>query len=442
MADIHLSRELLRGLLRGELPPRIVVQIGLQHLMGLCPSCRDEIEAFRREQTAGPAADYSRTFEVLPALLEDQMAKLETEQQLARRDLSDLLRMPRAERASRVKRARGRFRAPALVRLLLEESQKQVRQEPEEALHLAELARTVANCNPGMPEFFDLTVLATAHMANACRAGDSPRQAEEHFRHARHVIRQHGVMHPAVLARVDDLEGSLRKDQGLLAKAEELLSRAAMLYRLVNAREDVTRVLINLGTVYDLQGDSQSAIETTRTALDKLPPDADPHLYLCGRFNLACQLYGAGRSQEAEETLQEDADLYQRFADSWTQLRLTWLRGNLADARGQEEPAERAYREARDGFIAEERGYDAALVSMDLAIFYLRQGRTDSVRRLAEEMVPILAAQDVHREALAALVLFQDAARRDELTIEKVREAAASLREGRGQGVGGRERFS
>jgi hypothetical protein len=72
------------------------------------------------------------------------------------------------------------------------------------------------------------------------------------------------------------------------------------------------------------------------------------------------------------------------------------------------------------------------MVSMDLALLYLRQGRSDDVRRLADEMVPILVAQDVHREALAALVLFQDAARRDELTIEKVRAAAASLQEARG----------
>lgn len=47
-------------------------------------------------------------------------------------------------------------------------------------------------------------------------------------------------------------------------------------------------------------------------------------------------------------------------------------------------------------------------------------------------MVPILAAQDVHREALAALVLFQDAARRDDLTVEKVSTAAAALQVARG----------
>jgi len=50
------------------------------------------------------------------------------------------------------------------------------------------------------------------------------------------------------------------------------------------------------------------------------------------------------------------------------------------------------------------------------------------VQRLAEEMLPIFQAQDVNREALAALRLFQEAARRQEFTIEKARELAAWLR--------------
>lgn len=53
------------------------------------------------------------------------------------------------------------------------------------------------------------------------------------------------------------------------------------------------------------------------------------------------------------------------------------------------------------------------------------------MRRIAEEMVPIFAAQDVHREALAALALFQEAARQDQLTVEKVREVTDYLRTAR-----------
>ena len=44
-------------------------------------------------------------------------------------------------------------------------------------------------------------------------------------------------------------------------------------------------------------------------------------------------------------------------------------------------------------------------------------------------MVPIFSAQDVHREATAALLLFQDAARREAVT---VREVGAYLEAARG----------
>lgn len=396
MADIHLTWEILRAMLRGEVPARMVVQMGLQHLMSVCPACREEVNAFEREQTAGAPAGYNRTFEVLPTLLQDHVARMEAEQRQARRDFAELLRFPREERAGRVRRARGRFRSAALVRLLIEKSQQHIPAEPEEAFHLAELARTVTHANPRMPEHFDLVVLATVHMANACRVGETPRLAEDHFLRARHVIQAHGVTHPEVLAHVDDLEGSLRKDQCRFEQAEELLTRAAMLFRLVYALEDAARVLLNLGTVYNLRGEPLRAIETTRSALDMMPPESEPRLYLCGRFNLACQLFSAGRREEAEEALDIDADLYDRFAAPWTRLRLTWLRGNLAEARGEAATAEQAYREVRDAFMGQGRGYDAAMVSKDWALLCLRQGRTDMVRQLGEEMMPILAAQDVH----------------------------------------------
>ena len=48
--------------------------------------------------------------------------------------------------------------------------------------------------------------------------------------------------------------------------------------------------------------------------------------------------------------------------------------------------------------------YDAAIVSMDLALLYLRQRRTAELKTLAKEMLPIFRSQDVHREAVAALV--------------------------------------
>jgi tetratricopeptide (TPR) repeat protein len=331
----------------------------------------------------------------------------------AERDLRDLLGRTAEDRAGMIGRARSRFRQPMLVRLLLEESRKRIPADPAEAYLLAELAWRMANRYPGMPGYADLYVLAVAHMANARRVGGDRRRANELFTLARRALMDLGVTDPAVVARVDDLLGSLRKDQRRLPEAARLLRRAAMQFGLINARPDAARVLINLGAVYHDQKDSARAIETTRSALALLGPEAEPRLHVCGLYNLAVYLTEEGRFEEAGEVLEWNEGLFRRFPEPWTQLRLLWLRGDIAGGMGDLAAAEQAYAECRAGFVAEGVGYDAALVSLDLAAVYLRQGRTADARRLAGEVIPVFQAQDVQREAMAALVLFQEAAEKD-----------------------------
>jgi len=129
--------------------------------------------------------------------------------------------------------------------------------------------------------------------------------------------------------------------------------------------------------------------------------------------------------------LEEDADLFNSFPQPWLQLRLRGLQGKIATARGDFATAEAAYLEMRDGFLQQGLGYDAAIVSMDLALLYLRQRRTAELKTLAKEMLPIFRSQEVHREALAALVLFQEAIREESITTAFVRELAAYLDEAR-----------
>ncbi|HYO16582.1 MAG TPA: hypothetical protein VE685_25570, partial [Thermoanaerobaculia bacterium] len=169
MDDLHISRELLWAVSRGELPASVISQIAAQHLMSLCRTCRREITRFQKERRAAEAAGSSRALELLPGVLEEQIPRIEGELQNAARDLEVLLALPPAERVQRVERARSRFRSATLVRLLIAESRKRVQTDPEEAFHLASLARLVAIRNPRMPRSFDLIALATAHIANACR---------------------------------------------------------------------------------------------------------------------------------------------------------------------------------------------------------------------------------------------------------------------------------
>jgi hypothetical protein len=71
--------------------------------------------------------------------------------------------------------------------------------------------------------------------------------------------------------------------------------------------------------------------------------------------------------------------------------------------------------------------YDTALVSLELAVFLIDEGKTAEVRELAGEITEIFKARDVHRETLAALAVFQAAADRATATTDLVRDLAAYL---------------
>jgi hypothetical protein len=72
--------------------------------------------------------------------------------------------------------------------------------------------------------------------------------------------------------------------------------------------------------------------------------------------------------------------------------------------------------------------YSVALVSLDLALLLSRQGRTGELKLLAAELIATFSAQEVHREANAALVLFQRACEEERVTAELITRLAMLLR--------------
>ncbi len=69
-----------------------------------------------------------------------------------------------------------------------------------------------------------------------------------------------------------------------------------------------------------------------------------------------------------------------------------------------------------------------ALVSLDLAAVYLRQGRPSEVGRLAQEMLVTFRALKIRREAIAAIFLLQEAVESERATLPLCAEIAAQLR--------------
>lgn len=428
LSDIHITREALRAVARGELSSRVLIEFAVKHLVALCPSCCEEIAAWERERkvTFTQAA-----FQAWPVLLRRHRQERDEKKEAAKRDLQKLLQWPHPERLARIDRSHRRFRGTTLGAMLLSESKKEMAANPERAWEMAETAEAALRRTMAGPGVGDLLVRASAYLGNIERVRGRYPEAKKRFAFARALIRSEGVTDPLVHAEVDSCEAMLHMHQGLFTEAEELLSRSVSLYMLSGAREEAAHPLVTLGLLYSLQGSYEKALQVTRSALADIRPKRNPRLYVSARFNLALFLCESGDHVAAAEALVQDGELFQQFPDLFTQLRLAWLEGKIALGYGQLESAEEILRKVRYGFVLQERGYETAMVTLDLALVYLRQGRSAELKQLAGEMHEVFSAEEVHQEAVAALLLFEDAALRETLSADLVVDLATYLKAAR-----------
>lgn len=422
----HLTPELSRAFRRGQIEQDDLIQVVFDHLPAVCPHCRAGFAALAEEEGSPVVAWRLAAFETLLAHYEPEVRESE---ERAAADVRRLLALPPAERKGTLLRAHRRFRGVTFVGLLLDEQERHLHVNPAMAYHWAELAWTAACQSPRMPA--DLLALTLSQMANSRRAAGDLRSAEEYFRQVRYLVARHPVTDLSVLARITYLEGSLRKDQQEFAKSRKLLDRAAMLHRLLGKPEDLAQVFLTMADACFYQGATGRAIAKVRKALALLDRKANLRLYLWARHNLGVYLAEEGRFDEVVALLAEDSPAYREHFEPVDLLRLSWLEGRIAAGQGRSADAEAILGATRDGLLKEGMGYSAAMVSLDLALLYARTGRAGELKRLAEEIGPIFSAQDVHREAIAALLLFQEGARQETLTLRTLEALADYLRDAR-----------
>lgn len=75
--------------------------------------------------------------------------------------------------------------------------------------------------------------------------------------------------------------------------------------------------------------------------------------------------------------------------------------------------------------------FDYALASLDAVLLYREEGRTSAIQSLSSSILKIFKAQNVHREAIAAVILFQEAAEQERVSAELVRRLQAFLSKAR-----------
>jgi tetratricopeptide (TPR) repeat protein len=361
--------------------------------------------------------------------------RLQTAQEWERAEaaslLTELLEHPGGRRQWIV-RNHPRFQTWGLFERLLQRGQEQSFDDPAAGEGLALLALEITDRLEGFSEerLEDFRARAWAVVANARRVRSDLRGAEEAFAIAfSHLAR--GTGEPMERAVLLDLKASLLRAQGRHAGALRLLARAIRIFRQLGEKHRAGRSLINMSVVYRYAGETESAIPLLYEALDLIDSSREPRLLLAAWNNLIDNLADNKQFMEAQKLLARARPLYRQFPEPWVQNRRRWVEGRIARGLGQERDAEALFLRARDGFLAEDAAYDTALVSLDLAALFAKQGRVKEVKRTAEEMMPIFSSRQIHREALAALIFWKQAVDAERTGTELVSGVAAFLKRAR-----------
>jgi len=267
------------------------------------------------------------------------------------------------------------------------------------------LADALAAEDGDEPRWIDLQAEAVAHHANAERVAADLAAAQTTMARAQQHLAA-GSGDPALAARVLELAASLDRETGQPDAALRKLQRAAALHREAGADDAFGRVLVQEGVLLAYVGDYGHSLEVLRQAFEFLVPKQDPRSVLAATQCLAFCLHQVGYDIAAAGLLAEAVRVVERRGDRIVSLRLRWLGARIQIALGHD--GETELRRVRDGFLQRGMVYDAALACLDLADHYARRQRLPDLRALALEMFPIFTSRQIHREALAALILLRD----------------------------------
>lgn len=379
------------------------------------------------------------TTEVLPGMVErlkealstvyDRLLALpgpdivpQSEDRLEAEDLLRRLKNTSKEIRVSLVRVAEEFQGWALCERVCDESIREAERDLEEAAAWAQLAQEIAERAP-VPEGLRSRIQGYAglHVANALRAGGDPEGAERSFAEAERLWLA-GSDPDALLdpGRRFDLKASLRRDQRRFEEALALLDEAVKVSRAPG------RILVNKGFTLEVMGEYERAADALHLAA-LLEDEGEPRLRDLLYIDLASHYCHLEKPQSAAELIKKILPRVAERGDEVDLIRILWLQGRIEAGLGRTDEALRLLAEARERFAAETRLYDVALTLLEEAILLLDQGRTAEVQVLAQGLAVVFEGPGIHREALAALRLFHEAAQREGASAELARDVLRYL---------------
>lgn len=326
-------------------------------------------------------------------------------------------------------RSDDRFHSYALCQHLLQRTREVTLDDTRAGEELARCALLVAEHldrnGYGERRVLDITARIWTEIANARRLAGDLVGAEEMFRRASAYLDESSD--PLEWARYHDLRASLRRTQRRCDEAVGLRDRAIRIYRRLQQHHCMACVMVNKACDLVEGGEPEEASEVARAALEHLDPGADLRALQAAQHNLVVALLDQDLTDEATRLFSQLDSMPFDRVEARARYRHLWLEGKLATAQGRFQEAESLLRTAREHYVELELPWDLSMLSLDLAIVYLQQGRTAQVKRSLSQVIPIFRSMNLYRDELAAIALLEKALAAETISLEYLQKIQAKM---------------
>ena len=295
------------------------------------------------------------------------------------------------------------------------------------AIHAVQCTERIDARRYSARRVLDFRSEAQAELGNAFRITEQLVKAEFALRRARELF-ELGTHNQLLEMRILELEASLDADRRCWENAINKLEKVYRYYRGHGENHLAGRALLKQGIYLSNAGDPGKALELLQKSLSLLDLAFDPVLTYAALHNQVWILLDSSRYREAERQLFSLRPLLEHSGGSINELRFRWAEGRIDAGLDRLERAEMTLREVRDGFVAVERPYDAALTSLDLAGVLIAQGKSEAAVEVVSAAYVTFSALRIPREAAAAVLALQIACEVGAATKAKVEEIARFLR--------------
>jgi len=256
------------------------------------------------------------------------------------------------------------------------------------------------------------------HIGNVCRGRGDLKGAEEAFEKAREFFLE-GIMptlpSPLIRGHLEALKSALLRDQGRLPEAVKKINEAIT----PGSERSPYRPAIWLekGRLERRLGQTEEARKSLLRANDLAIESTDWRLRLRILIELGSLYCAVGQHEEVTKAPVIVLNHAKQYPVE--HARLLILQGRAAAGRGRIKEAEAALQKGR-AVTAKAAVGDLVLLSLELAVLYAKEGRSQDLRSLAEPTLKL--AQSIRREAAATLRLFCRLAEQEKITAERAEQ--------------------